>query len=80
VTAKDVEAALRGTLLEIFFDDHATPDVSAPLGDFFGTAPGVNKYKGLPAGVGEDGSFYSHWVMPFKSSARAVDQHDERRR
>lgn len=69
VNADKPEAALRGTLLEITFDGHATPDVQVPLGDFFGTAPGVNKYKGLPAGVGSDGSFYSHWVMPFKSSA-----------
>lgn len=69
VTAKDVAAAYRGILLEITFDDHATPDVQCPLGDFFGTAPGVNKYKGLPVGVSSNGGFYSHWVMPFKTLA-----------
>jgi hypothetical protein len=69
VAARDLEAALRGTLLEITFDDHATPDVLTPLGDFFGTAPGINKYKGLPTGVSDDGSLYAHWIMPFKSTA-----------
>ena len=69
VNADKVEAALRGTLIEITFDGRPAPDVQCPLGDFFGTAPGVNKYKGLPCGVGSDGSFYAHWVMPFKTNA-----------
>lgn len=69
VTAKDIETALRGTLLEITFDGHTTPDVLTPLGDFFGTAPGVNRFKTLPSGVGADGGFYAHWIMPFKHSA-----------
>ena len=39
-----------------------------PLGDFFGTAPGINKYKSLPVGMTEDG-FYCYWYMPFEKSA-----------
>lgn len=69
VKADQVDAALRGTTIEITFDGRPAPDVQCPLGDFFGTAPGVNKYKGLPCGVGSDGSFYAHWVMPFKTNA-----------
>lgn len=69
VSASDLEAALRGTLIVITFDEHATPDVIAPLGDFFATAPGVNKFKGLPSGVSDDGSMYAHWFMPFKRTA-----------
>ncbi|MBX7256527.1 MAG: DUF2961 domain-containing protein [Candidatus Hydrogenedentes bacterium] len=69
VDAADMEAALRGCLLEIRFDDETTPSVQAPLGDFFGTAPGLNKFESLPCGVMADGSLYSYWVMPYKKSA-----------
>jgi len=69
VSAENLETALRGTLLEITFDDHATPDVQTPLGDFFGTAPGNARFATLPSGVLADGSFYAHWVMPFKNRA-----------
>jgi hypothetical protein len=41
-----------------------------PLGDFFGTAPGVNQYRSLPLGVGEDGWWYCNWYMPFAKEAR----------
>ena len=64
-----MEKALRGGLFEIVFDGQNAPSVVAPLGDFFGTAPGPNRYISLPSGVNEDGSMYSHWVMPFQSSA-----------
>ena len=68
VASEDVEAALRGCVIEIAFDGDA-PAVSAPLGDFFGTAPGINAFQSLPLGVLEDGTLCSHWVMPFKDEA-----------
>jgi hypothetical protein len=43
--------------------------VEAPLGDFFGAAPGVNPYAALPLGVEKDGTMYCHWVMPFEKTA-----------
>ncbi len=67
VTASDKEAALRGLILKITFDGETT--VEAPLGDFFGTAPGLNPYAGLPVGVTKDGELYCHWLMPFKETA-----------
>lgn len=67
--AEDVPSALRGSLLEIFFDHAKTPQVCAPLGDFFATAPGVNPYHSLPAEVREDGTLVSYWVMPFRNAA-----------
>ncbi len=69
VSASDMEGALRGCVLEIRFDDARKPQVLAPLGDFFGTAPGANRYLSLPSGVREDGSLYAHWVMPFRRKA-----------
>ncbi|MCC6144437.1 MAG: DUF2961 domain-containing protein, partial [Candidatus Hydrogenedentes bacterium] len=64
VTADDLPAALRGIWLEMSFDGVAA--VATPLGDFFGTAPGANVYHALPCGVEEDGTLYSHWVMPYR--------------
>ncbi len=67
--AADPADALRGCVLEIAFDGNA-PAVIAPLGDFFGTAPGINPFRSLPCGVAADGkTLYSHWVMPFRQTA-----------
>ena len=65
----DVEV-LRELALQINWDGEATPSVWAPLGDFFGTAPGVNCYRSLPLGVGEDGWWYCNWYMPFGNEAQ----------
>jgi len=55
---------LRELAIRITWDGEKTPAVWAPLGDFFGTAVGLNKYKSLPLGMTDDG-FYSFWYMPF---------------
>ncbi len=75
-SAKDPEAALREVALSIRFDGAAKPQVWAPLGDFFGTAPGVNPYPGLPLGMTKDGWMYCYWFMPYRKSA-AVTFHNE---
>jgi hypothetical protein len=49
-----------------FDGDHT---VVAPLGDFFGSAPGLNSYSSLPLIVTCDGRLESRWLMPFKTSA-----------
>ena len=61
------EPALRSTLLEMAFDGQTT--VVTPLGDFFGTAPGLNVYDSLPLSVTDDGLLESRWFMPFQQSA-----------
>jgi hypothetical protein len=73
---------LREIVLEIRWEGERSPSVWAPLGDFFGTAPGVNRYRSLPCGMTGDGWFYANWFMPF---ARSVEikvvnqgQHDRR--
>ncbi|MBN2138281.1 MAG: DUF2961 domain-containing protein [Sedimentisphaerales bacterium] len=58
---------LRRLVLKIRWDGEKQPSVCVPLGDFFGTAPGVNNYESLPLGMSEDG-FYSYWYMPFAKS------------
>ncbi len=64
-----MDRALRAAYLTVTFDGARQPQIAAPLGDFFGTAPGNARYEGLPLGVLEDGTFYSQWVMPFRAHA-----------
>lgn len=66
-TRKDLDVALRSLLLEMTFDGEKT--VQAPLGDFFGAAPGVNPFQSLPLQVNASGVMLSRWVMPFEKSA-----------
>ncbi len=59
---------LRELLVHMYWDGETQPSVWSPLGDFFGTAPGVNRYHSLPLGMAEDG-FYCRWYMPFRRGA-----------
>ncbi len=59
--------SLRHLVLEIDFDGQ--PAVRCPLGDFFGSAPGLNPYASLPCGMTASGRMWSHWLMPFAESA-----------
>ena len=60
--------ALRGTVLTLEFDGEQT--VQAPLGDFFGTGPGVAKLRSLPITVdAERGVLIARWPMPYRVSA-----------
>ena len=63
--ARGLREVLRGALLEITFDDASKPSVQVPLGDFFGSAPGLNPFQSLPNGMSADGTCYSNWAMPF---------------
>jgi len=64
----DEMAGLRKLALRATWDGQSQPAVWSPLGDFFGTAPGVNYYKSLSTGMTNDG-FYAYWYMPFAKSA-----------
>ena len=60
----DEIVALRKLALRATWDGRPRPAIWSPLGDFFGTAPGVNLYKSLLTGMTKDG-FYAYWYMPF---------------
>jgi hypothetical protein len=66
--AEDAEAALRKCILNIWFDESEVPQVQAPLGDFFGAAPGLNPYQSYPFSVGEDSLMVCRFPMPFRDS------------
>lgn len=68
IRAKDKTAALRHTVLRMTFDGEQTVDV--PVGDFFGSAPGINPYHTLPCTVIKGGYMWANWTMPFKKSAK----------
>ena len=70
VTAKDIESALRTNILNIYFDDSEIPQVHAPVGDFFGAAPGLNPYISYPISIHSDGSMICRFIMPFNKSVR----------
>jgi len=65
---EDEMAALRQLVLKITFDNQKKPAVWCPLGDFFGTAPGINHYRSLTTGMTKEG-YYSYWYMPFGERA-----------
>ena len=63
---------LRSITIQIRWDGESEPSVWAPIGDFFGTAPGANPYRSLPLGLTEDGWWYCNWFMPFAKSAKIL--------
>ena len=52
----DYNELLRLLTLSINWDNQKSPAVWSPLGDFFGTAPGINKYKSLVMGITDSSS------------------------
>ncbi len=64
------EKLLRCVLLRGIFDGAETPQIDCPLGDFFGTAPGINPVATLPLRVEASGTMRCFWPMPFRRSAK----------
>ena len=58
---------LRQISLSIYWDGQGNPSVWSPLGDFFGSAPGLNPYSSLPFEMTYD-ELICRWYMPFSSA------------
>jgi hypothetical protein len=58
--------AYRFLLLDIGFDNEKS--IATPLGDFFGSAPGVNPYENLFFTVDQTSRMTSRLLMPFRNS------------
>lgn len=62
---------LRRLVLRAYFDGHQTPDIEAPVADFFGNAYAHNKtFRTLFLAVAPDGSMLAYFPMPFARTAR----------
>lgn len=78
IEARDIDKALRHSVMQIICDEHPWGQVQCPVGDFFGAAPGINPYQSLPFSVHPDGSMVCRWLMPFKKSLKIrLDNHGE---
>ena len=64
------ENLMRQLVLNIYFDSASVPQVNAPLGDFFGSTPGINPYVSLPFSVLPDGKMICRFHMPFRNKVR----------
>lgn len=75
LAAADLEQAARNVVLTMAFDGEGT--VESPIGDFFGTAPGLIPYESFPLGITEAAGdqpqdLWCHWYMPFAKTAKIV--------
>jgi hypothetical protein len=70
--AGDLDKALRQGILHIAFDESPRGQVQAPIGDFFGAAPGINPFDSVPFTVRADGTMTCRLWMPFQRSARVT--------
>jgi len=66
---------MRELVMQIRWDGEKDASVWCPLGDFFGTAPGINQYSSLPMGMTNE-VFYSNWYMPFAKGAMVEVSND----
>jgi hypothetical protein len=60
------DIAYRALVLEVLFDGERS--IATPLGDFFGSGPGVNPYENLFFSVDATGRMTSRLPMPFAES------------
>jgi len=72
IKAANLNSALRQAILTISFDKASRPQVEAPLGDFYGAAPGINPFDSVPMTVDADGWMTCRFVMPFAESMTAA--------
>jgi hypothetical protein len=70
IDAEDLWRAPRQAILEAYFDGAPQPQIEAPLGDFFGSGPGIVPFTTLPSSVLPNGRMTCRFPMPFQKSAR----------
>jgi len=63
-------ADLRRLVLRGYFDGRPTPDIEAPVADFFGSGYGLRPFTSLLLSQSETGAMEARFPMPFARSAR----------
>lgn len=61
---------LRNLILRAWFDGHKTPDIEAPVADFFGCAYGHKAFNSFFLDQDGGSTFTCKFPMPYKTSAR----------
>ncbi|HEX8524739.1 MAG TPA: glycoside hydrolase family 172 protein [Tepidisphaeraceae bacterium] len=59
---------MRNVAIRMRWDGQTEPAVWSPIGDFFGTAPGINDFRTLLSGA-HGNELYANWYMPFERHA-----------
>ena len=67
VSGDDIKQTMRSTVIKARFDGKQR--VWAPIGEFFGSGPGLNPFEGWWRQVEKDGWMSCWWPMPFKNTA-----------
>jgi hypothetical protein len=63
--------ALRNLIIRAWFDGHKTPDIEAPVADFFGNAYGSKPFNSFfLERHGPDACMFCRFPMPFKTTAK----------
>ena len=60
------DATLDNLFVRVKYDGAADYAIDVPASHFFGVGHQRVDYKSLPLGVASDGSYYSHWPMPYR--------------
>ncbi len=68
--ARDLDKALRQSILHVSFDGYPWGQIQSPVGDFFGAAPGINPFNSVPFTVRPDGTMVCRYYMPFEKHVR----------
>jgi len=76
VPPEQLISALRECVITITHEDEAAPAVWAPLGDFFGSTPGINFHESLPVGMTREGVCYCNWFIPVPRGATVAIQNE----
>lgn len=61
-------AQLDSLRVRVRYDGAADYAIDVPVSHFFGVGHGRVDYKSVPVGVADDGSYYSHWPMPYRQN------------
>ena len=70
LNAKNIDKALRQTVLHVICEEAPWGQIQSPVGDFFGAAPGINPYVSLPFSVLSNGEMISRFIMPYEKEIK----------
>lgn len=66
IKARDLAQATRSCIIKAKFDGEQA--IWCPVGDFFGSGVGLNRFQDQYRSVGEDGWMRCRWVMPWEKT------------